>query len=199
MGQILGNIGNFFSSPAFSTISKIAGLGATGAGLAGNLSLEAQRAAAEKQAEANAKLTPAQLGSLVTGATQPLNASLVQAVTGNVNANQAEMGLSQAPGLTAQAVSQGLAPYEAANQQTALQLVLQKLGIPLDVLRSLPANTNMSPLIAMLMNGGVGSGTGTKPSAFPTTGPNPDPSSGLGDTPLPTDQPVDWSSLGINA
>jgi hypothetical protein len=167
MSELLGQIGSWFSSPAFSTISKIAGLGATGAGLAGNLSLEAQRAAAEKQAEANAKLTPAQLGSLVTGATQPLNASLVQAVTGNVNANQAEMGLSQAPGLTAQAVSQGLAPYEAANQQTALQLVLQKLGIPLDVLRSLPANTNMSPLIAMLMKSGVGSGAGNAPSTQP--------------------------------
>jgi hypothetical protein len=198
MGQILGNIGNFFSSPAFNTISKVAGLGATGAGLAGNLSLEAQRANAEKQAEANAKLTPAQLGSLVTGATQPLNAGLVQAVTNTTDANLAEMGLSQAPGLIATATSQALAPFEQQNQQTALQLVLQKLGIPLDVLRSLPANSNLSPLIALLMKSGVGSGTGTRPPGFPTTGPNPDPLSGPGDTPLPTDQPVDWSSLGIN-
>src|SRR5579871_3422576 len=98
MPDALTSIGNFFSSPAGKALSEIAGLGATGAGLVGNLAADRQRAEAAKLAEANAKLTPQQLGNMVTGATAPLNAGLVQAVTQNVNANLAEQGLSEAPG-----------------------------------------------------------------------------------------------------
>lgn len=188
MAQTLGNIGSFFSSGAGKGLESLVGLGATGAGLAGNLSADSQRAAAAKQAQANANLSPTQLGNMVTGATQPLNAQLVQAITGNVNANQAEMGLSEAPGLTAQAVSQGLAPYEAANQQTALKLVLSKLGLPAEFARLIPQNSNLSPLIALLMKGGganpFASATGGAPiPGYPTTGPNipSTDTSGLGD------------------
>lgn len=174
MSELLGSIGNFFGSSAGKVLGEIAGLGATGAGLVGNLSADAQRAKAAKLAAANANLTPAQLGAEVTQATQPLNANLVQAITGNVNANLAEQGLSQAPGLIATATSQALAPFQQQDQQTALQLVLSKLGLPAEFAKLIPQNANLSPLIAMLMHGfGTPGAAPTPPtSGYPATQPN---------------------------
>ena len=169
--ELLSTIGTFFSSPGGKGIETLAGLGSAGAGLYGNISADQQRQEALNQAKANAALTPQQLGNMVTGATAPLNANLVQAVTGAVNANQAEMGLSQAPGLTAQAIAQGLAGPEQQNQQTALQLVMQKLGLPSTFASLIPPNTNMSQLLALLMRGNTPGATPAAPSAVPTTGP----------------------------
>lgn len=169
MPDFLKQIGNFFGSSAGKGLGEVAGLGATGAGLVGNLLADQQRSAAAKQAQKNANLTPAQLGAQVTQATQPLNAGLVQAITGNVNANLAEQGLSQAPGLQASAIAQGLALPEQQNQQTAMQLVLQRLGLPAEFARTIPPNANLAPLLAMLFKGFGGGGSGfTMP-----TQPNP--------------------------
>lgn len=168
MSDFLGSIGNLFSGATGKGISTLAGLGATGAGLYGNLSAEGQRAAAAKQAQANANLTPQQLGGQVASATQPLNAQLVQAITGNVNANMAEQGLSQAPGLQAQAIASGLAGPEQQNQQTAMQLVLARLGLPAEFAKTIPQNANLAPLLAMLFKGfsAPGGPQGTAPTGF---------------------------------
>jgi hypothetical protein len=184
MPDFLGQVGNFFSSGAGKGLETLAGLGATGAGLAGNLSAEAQRSAAASAAQKNMNLTPQQLAAQVSAAQQPLNAGLVQAITGNVNANLAEQGLSEAPGLIATAQSQALAPFEQQNQQAALQLVLQKLGLPAEFLKTIPPNAQLGPLLAMLMKGQGGGATPFNPLTFQTTGPTP-PSNPYqtGDTP----------------
>jgi len=194
MSELLGNIAGWFGSPAGKGLGEIAGLGATGAGLIGNLAADRQRAAAAKAAQANMNLTPAQLGAMVSGAEQPLNRSLVQAVTGNVDANLAEQGLSEAPGLIATATSQALAPFQQQNQQTALQLVLQKLGLPAEFARTIPQNTQMAPLLALLMRSAGGTG-GTGGAGGVTTGPNLDQ---LGTPPIFVDssQPFDIGSFG---
>ena len=170
MPDFLGNIASFFGSPAGKGLGEAAGLGATGAGLIGNLAADRQRAAAAKQAQANANLTPAQLAAQVNQATLPLNENLVHAITQNVSGNLAEQGLSQAPGIQAQAIAQGLAGPEQQNQQTALNLVLQRLGLPAEFARSIPPNSNLSPLIALLLKGA----NIPAPAANfqPTTGPN---------------------------
>ena len=166
MSEFLGQIGNFFGSTAGKGLGEVAGLGATGAGLVGNLLADRQRAAAASQAQKNANLTPAQLSAQVNQATAPLNANLVQAITGNVNANMAEQGLSQAPGLQASAIAQGLAGPEQQNQQTALQLVLQRLGLPAEFARTIPQNANLSPLLAMLFKGFSGGGSAGALNSF---------------------------------
>lgn len=174
MSELLGSIGNFFGSTAGKGLSEIAGLGATGAGLVGNLLADRQRSAAAKAAQANLNLTPAQLAAQVTSATQPLNRSLVQDITGNVNANLAEQGLSEAPGLIATATSQALAPFQQQNQQTALQLVLQKLGLPAEFAATIPQNAQLAPLLAMLMKGfgTPGAAPAAPVSGYPATQPN---------------------------
>jgi hypothetical protein len=169
----LASIGSFFGSPTGKGIGTLAELGGAGAGLYGNISADQQRAAAAKQAQANANLTPQQLSAMVSGAQQPLNAGLVQAITGNVNANLAEQGLSQAPGLIATAESQALAPFQQNNQQAALQLVLAKLGLPAEFAKTIPQNANLAPLLSMLFKGQAT--PSTNPNPFQTTGPNPPP------------------------
>jgi hypothetical protein len=173
MSDFLGNIGNFFGSSAGKGLGEIAGLGATGAGLVGNLAADRQRSAAASAAQKNMNLTPQQLAAQVTGATQPLNAGLIQAITGNVNANLAEQGLSQAPGIQATALAQALAGPEQQNQDAALRLVLAKLGLPEEFLKSIPPNANLSPLLAMLMKGFGGSGSTFK-MPFSVIPPNPE-------------------------
>lgn len=172
MSDLLSSIGNFFGSSAGKGLGEIAGLGATGAGLFGNLAADRQRAAAAKAARANMDLTPAQLAAQVNQATLPLNKELVQAITGNVNANLAEQGLSEAPGIQAQAIAQGLAGPEQQQQQNAMNLVLQRLGLPAEFLRTIPSNANLSPLLALLFRNN--NPTPTVSGFTPTTGPNLD-------------------------
>jgi hypothetical protein len=198
MSDFLGSIGSFFGSPAGKGLSEIGGLGATGAGLVGNLLADKQRAAAASAAQRNMNLTPQQLSAMVTGATQPLDRSLVQAVTNTTDANLAEMGLSEAPGLIATATSQALAPFQQANQQQALQLVMAKLGLPAEFARNIPPNANLAPLLAMLFKGFGNNNPPTGGGAFPEmTGPTLDqagPPPTFGDT---GNQPFDWTNLGI--
>lgn len=177
MGNMLSGIGNFFQGSTGKALTSIAGLGATGAGLVGNLLADKQRSDAAALAKRNANLTPAQLSGMVNQATQPLNANLVQAITGNVNANMAEQGLSQAPGLMQTALAQALAGPEQAQQQLALQLVMQKLGLPAEYAKLIPQNANLAPGIAMVMKS-LGSFPGANPTPQPLPGyamPNPNP------------------------
>jgi hypothetical protein len=195
MPGFLATLGTIFSGPTGKGLRTLGELGATGLGLAGNISADQQRAAAAKQAEANAKLTPQQLGTMVSGAEQPLNANLVQTITGNVNANMASQGLSEAPGLQAEAIAQALSGPELQSQQTALQLVLRKLGLPAEFASTIPQNSNLAPLMALLFKG---SNPSTGGGGFPTTGPN------LGQMGTPpifgdTNMPFDISNLGISS
>lgn len=171
MSDLLASVGNFFGSSAGKGLGEIAGLGATGAGLVGNLAADRQRAAAAKAAQANMNLTPQQLSAMVSGAEHPLDKALVQAVSGNVNANLAEQGLSEAPGIQATVLSQALAPFEQQNQNAALQLVMRKLGLPAEFAATIPQNAQLAPLLALLMKGFGTPNAAPKPVG-PTTGPN---------------------------
>lgn len=112
--------------------------------------------------------SPAKLGSQVAQATQPLSAGLTQSVGNVVQANMAERGLSQAPGIFATAESQALAPFYQQNQQTALALISQKLGMPLETLTALMRGSSpqMSNLFTKLA---LGNQTPATPGITPPT------------------------------
>lgn len=221
MGNMLSSLGSFMGSDKGQGLMSLIGLGTTGAGLYGNIAAERQRQQAANAAKAYMNLTPQALAGRVAAAEQPLNQNLVRAVTGNVNANLAEQGLSEAPGLIAQATAQGLAPYQQMNQQTALDIVRQQLGLPREYASLIPPNALLGPGIAMLMKslgslpqGGRGTtsgmppGTnvpaGTMPYPIPIGGPMyPSPTGPAwnpGLTPVPPpytpDQPPDISTGG---
>jgi len=162
MSDALGSIGSFFggSGSAGSGLLDLAGIGTAGSGIIGNILNERMRSQQLNQLQQQEN--PTKLAQEVVAATQPLNSGLVQSVTNQVSGNLASQGLSEAPGIQASVESQALAPFEQQNQQTALQLVLQRLGIPESIIASLPQNTNIAPILALLMRmnnqggGGVG-------------------------------------------
>jgi hypothetical protein len=166
MPEMLSSIGRFLSSGAGQGLLGVGELGTAGAGLLGNILNERMRSQQLSQLASAEKTlnNPTQLAAEVSSATQPLNASLVSAVTNAVNANQAESGLSEAPGLTAQAISSAVAPYEQQNQSTALQLVMERLGLPLQyastILSGLPGMANLAPILALLQKNFGGGGGG---------------------------------------
>jgi hypothetical protein len=163
--EALGQLGQFFSSGSGAGLKDLATIGSAGAGLFGNIAAERQRSQELtnlKQQQAAAEVTPAQLSSEVTSATQPLDRALVSSVGNQVSGTLAEQGLSQAPGIQAQALAAGLAPFEQQNQATALQLVMKRLGIPVEYAQTLlagnPGQVDLSKLLALLGQKSSGGG-----------------------------------------
>jgi hypothetical protein len=161
----LANLGSFFSGPGGQGLKSLLTLGSAGAGLFGNIAAERQRSQELnnlKAQQAAAEVSPTQLASQVSAATQPLDRALVSTVGNQVSGTLAEQGLSQAPGIQAQALAQGLAPFEQQNQATALQLVLKRLGLPVEYAQTLlagnPGSVNLAPLLSLL--GKQGGSTG---------------------------------------
>jgi hypothetical protein len=92
----------------------------------------------------------------------------------------AEQGLSQAPGIQAAATTQAVAPFAQQNQQRALEIVMQRLGLPIQYaqayLSSLPGGVNLAPLMALLAGGLKGAtGTPMTPAGTPFDYGNPSP------------------------
>ena len=166
----LGSIGSFFGSSSGSGLLNLLGLGTTATGLVGNALNE--RTASQQISKLNALDNPTKLAQEVAATTAPLNTGLVQGVENQVQSSLASQGLAEAPVIQASVLSQSLAPYEQANQQTALQLVLQRLGIPVSILQNLPKNANMSPLLALLLRQNNPTTTG---SLVPTSPPGATP------------------------
>lgn len=171
---------------AITAILPFVTAGTAGAGLVGNIMSSVQQGNVAGEAEHNAHLTPAQLGTMVSGATVPLDRSLINAVNNQVQGDMASRGLAEAPGIFAASEGQALAPFEQANQDRALQLVLAKLGLPASTLAALRSGgggmANLSPLLQMIMKqfpGGAGSSPGATPPFFPSTQSGPSPVEGL--------------------
>lgn len=135
-------------------VAPYAGLGSAGLGVLGNIQANRSRNAVldAEMARMNAynKLTPAQVSSGISALEQPLSSNLLHSVGNAVSGQLAERGLSQAPGIQAQALAQGLAPYQLQEQQLAQQAFFQKLGLPIQAQPSpfgpFPQTTNMNQL-----------------------------------------------------
>jgi hypothetical protein len=160
MSNTLGNIGSFFKSPSAGPILSGVNLGV---GEIGNL-------LASNAQDKVANLTPAQFSARVASAERPIDNSLVQAVNNSVQADMASRGLAQAPGIFAGEEAQALAPYAQQNYQTALNQVMEQLGL-------LPKGQNLTPAMAMFLQqlsklNGTNSSNFLKVPNQSTTGPN---------------------------
>lgn len=167
---------SFFSNPGDV---KMLQTGMAGAGEVGNL-LEERKRLAYQSFVMNLLSHPEKLAQMAAKITQPLDNGLVQATNNRVQGDMASRGLSQAPGIFAASESQALAPYVQQNQNTALQTVMQSLGLPSG---SFAPPTSMAPLFSMLFN---------KPSGTPAQTPI---TPGL--TPPPPQMPTDTGDPGI--
>jgi hypothetical protein len=170
--------------------------GSFGAGEIGNI-LRGQKEASYQNQILNLFKNPGQLAALVAKLQQPLNNGLTQAVGNQVQGNLAERGLAQAPGIFAASEAQGLAPYYQQNQQTAMNSVLQLLGMPASTFKN-PVNNSgaLSMFLKTLQQpGGAGynqnSGFTFDPNSF---------TQGLPFMPSPdTSVPFDATFSGVNA
>jgi len=169
MPDALQSLGQFFSGPGGTGLKDIATIGAAGSGLFGNIASERARSQelnTLKAQQAFAEQSPSALAAQVAGAEQPLNKALTEQVGNQVSGTLAEQGLSQAPGIQATALAQALAPFQQQNQAAALQLLMQRLGLPPEYAKTMlagnPGNVDLSKLLSLL--------GGPKP---PGTSPNP--------------------------
>jgi len=103
-------------------------------------------------------MTPTQYASGIQKFQQPLSQGLQSSVGNMVQGSLAERGLAQAPGIYAQTLSQGLAPYQLQEQQIAQNAFFQSLGLPIQARPSpfgpFPQQTNTSSIWESLMSPG---------------------------------------------
>lgn len=124
----------------------------TGLGEVGNVLADRQRAQLLNKEKSWMNLTPQQLSARVAAATQPLSQGLTEAVGNEVQGNVAERGLAQAPGIFQSILAQSLAPYYQQNQNTALQEILAQMQAPIQAGSLVPGQTDMSPLLMLLLS-----------------------------------------------
>jgi hypothetical protein len=137
MASTIGSLGTTSGDGGgiWSKIIPLLGLGSGVMGTVGNI--EANRTKNQilgtelGQMKTLQNMTPAQLVAQEQSLQQPLSQNLVNSVTNAVSGNLAARGLSQAPGIQAASIAQGLAPYQMQEQQMAQQALFQKLGLPI--------------------------------------------------------------------
>jgi hypothetical protein len=97
-----------------------------------------------------ANMTPAQVSGGISSLEAPLSKDLTNSVGNTVQGQLAERGLSQAPGIFASSLGQGLAPYQLQEQQLAQDAFFKQLGLPIQARPSpfgpFPNQTNTSAI-----------------------------------------------------
>jgi len=134
IGTMFSNAGSSIGNPDMPIWQKLLGLGAGGAGTIGNILASNKRnQALQQQLDVQKQLmslTPEAIAKGAAAIEKPLSSGLTTSVGNAVQGYLAERGLSQAPGIQAETLSQGLAPYKLQEQQLAMNAFLQKLGLP---------------------------------------------------------------------
>jgi hypothetical protein len=172
LGQVWGQVGGG-QQGGMGNLGKILLTGLAGSGIVGNVLQSIQQSQQLNKVKSIESLTPQQLAAKVSAATQPLSAGLTQEVGNIVQANMAERGLAQAPGIFAAEEAQTLAPFYQQNQQTALELISRQLGIPVQVLQAMYSQrpNDLTNLFMKLIYGNQQPGTTNIPGlTFPTGG-----------------------------
>jgi hypothetical protein len=150
---------------AFSSmLQSFGGSGGTGAGLGSLLNLggslfglinQMSLASKEKSAMDQSiyySKNPGAINALVNQYEQPLSKGLTSGVSNVVNAQLAEQGLSQAPGIQSEVLAQALAPYQQNEQQMAITEAFKALGLPLQALQAIQSTMRPGQL-AQLFKG----------------------------------------------
>lgn len=151
------------------SLSKFAPLMSAGTGLMGmvnQFSLASKEKAAMDRAAYYAK-HPEAISAIAEKLQQPLSQGLVKGTENIVNASMAEQGLSQAPGIQSQVLSQALAPYQQNAQQMALTAALQAIGLPMDALKAIQSSMRPDQLAMMLKGILPGGDSGGSPTSYP--------------------------------
>ena len=163
MSEFLSNIGNFLSNANdMKSVTSLLGLAGTGANIySGIQNTEANNQALGAQKYVTSLMeNPAKMTAAAAQYAQPLSAGLTSDISNQVQANLAERGLGSSPSAYTQQLTQALAPYIQQNQQTAMQQLLQTLG-----LAPKPTATPMMDMSKLLASLKLPSGNSNPPSS----------------------------------
>ena len=152
MSDLISKISDFFGSQGGQGLGKALQAGFTGAGTVGNVLDMIQRGQQYSKLKQWESLSPAQLAAKVNAATQPLSTGLTQSVENQVQGGLAERGLATSPAIAAATYGQALAPYQLANQNQALNLLLTQMGLPAQGASMAVPPANLSNAWAQLFN-----------------------------------------------
>lgn len=159
IGQMFTSGANTLGSSTMPMWQKLLGLGSAGAGGIGNILAGDKRNQVLNQQLTDQKNlmnlvnNPTLLANKTAALEQPLSAGLTSSVGNAVQGYLAERGLSQAPGIQAETMAQGLAPYKLQEQQMAMQQMMQMLGLPAQASARFlpyPQSTDLSKLFQSL-------------------------------------------------
>lgn len=190
ISNIGGAIGTGVSDATSSmpTWQKILGLGSAGAGAIGNIFASNKRnqvlnqQLTDQQNLMNIANNPQLLAQNIQSVERPLSNALTASVGNSVQGYLGERGLSQAPGITTEALAQGLAPFQQQQQQMAIQAYLQSLGLPAQAAARFlpyPTSTPLNSLFQSLFK----NTNGTNNPPFGSGGGNGVPGTGVANLP----------------
>ena len=156
MSDFASSIGNFFSGTGGKDLTALLGLGGAASNLySGFENFQNQQNYNDQIKKAQAILSdPKKLQAAVAAIQQPLSAGLTEGVGNAVQGSMAERGLATSPALMQSVMAQAIAPYVQQNQQTALNAVLQKLGLVEQSRPALFPQTNLTSLLKLISSGG---------------------------------------------
>jgi len=138
--KLIGALGGGTDGGGSPNWMKMLTGGMFGAGEIGNI-MEQRKRLAYQNFVMDLLAHPEKLAAMAAKIQQPLSQGLQQSVGNKVQADMAQRGLSQAPGIFAATESQALAPFYEQNQQTAMDAVMKSLGLPSGTFGQ-PANTS---------------------------------------------------------
>lgn len=146
----ISNVGQWFSKNAGTVVpGALAGGGFLSNWLANRRNQQRQNFLT------NLAENPAAMSKYVAGFQKPLAAGLTQNVGNQVQGYLGERGLSGTPGVSADVLTQALAPFQQQEQQQAIQEAMGALGNVPGKFGSVPGSStsNLSGILAMLMKG----------------------------------------------
>lgn len=160
MSDALTSLGSFLTTDA-KPLNSILGLAGAGTNIySGIQNIQQQQQVQNAQKYMTSLLTsPTKMAAAEAGYQQPLTAGLTAELSNQVQGNLAERGLGSSPAAYTQQLTQAIAPYVQQNQGTALNALMQSLGLT-NNLKTTPSPTaDISKLLAQLKIGGGGTGS----------------------------------------
>lgn len=151
MSDMLSSIGSFLTSDS-KPINSLLGLAGAGTNIySGIQNIQNQNRLQSAQNYVTSLTTnPTKMAQATAAYTQPLTAGLTSDVSNLVQGNLAERGLGSSPAAYTSALTQAISPYVQQNQSTALNALMQSLGLASGQ-RSIQSPTqDISKLLAQL-------------------------------------------------
>jgi hypothetical protein len=158
MSDLMSSLGSFLTAntPALKTLATVGG---TGANIYSGISnaINTGNYNSTQSYIQNLVKNPTALAAASAKLQQPLSAGLTDEIGNQVQGSLAERGLGGSPAAYTSQLTQALAPYIQQNQNTAMNTLMQSLGIGSSARPQQLPQVNLSQLMALMKANGSAS------------------------------------------